>query len=102
MGTRPGRLNGDAAAIVVDGVIDTFLMSCRALGRRLETEMLRIVTEAADRPLEALYVASSRNGMTAEFYEQNGFELIEEFEARKRYRQAGRIQPMEYVTVVAQ
>lgn len=98
---RFGDMSIVGVAIVVDGVIDTFLMSCRALGRRLETEMLRIVTDDADQPLEALYVASSRNGMTAEFYEQNGFELIEETDGKKHYRQANRIQPVEYVTVVA-
>lgn len=98
---RFGDMSIVGVVIVVDGVIDTFLMSCRALGRRLETEMLRIVTDDADQPLEALYVASNRNGMTAEFYEQNGFELIKNTDGRKRYRQTNRIQPVEYVTVVA-
>ncbi len=98
---RFGDMSIVGVAIVVDGTIDTFLMSCRALGRRLETEMLRVVTEGSGEPLDALYIASSRNGMTAEFYDQNGFELVEQTDDRKLYRQSGRIKPVEYVTIVA-
>lgn len=96
---RFGDMGIVGVAIVVDGAIDTFLMSCRALGRRVESEMLRFLTEDAG-PLEATYIASTRNGMTAEFYDQNGFELIAEDGSRKLYRQAEPIAPTEHLTLV--
>mgnify|MGYP003832373471 CR=1 FL=1 len=57
--------------------IDTWAMSCRVIGRRLEDLMLRHVWEAARaagaKELEGRYVPSARNGMVADLYDRLGF-----------------------------
>jgi FkbH-like protein len=76
----------DQAALV----IDTWLMSCRVLGREVEAATLSIlVAEARRRGVASLigeYVASARNGMVSDHYDKLGFRLIEQDEAGgKRY-----------------
>jgi FkbH-like protein len=73
------------------GKIDTFLLSCRVLGRNLETVFL-------DRCLVMLqkcwgvskwfaeYIPSPKNGQTADFYSRVGFTVIQEDSAVKVYQ----------------
>jgi FkbH-like protein len=60
--------------------IDTWLMSCRVLGRCVEQAMLaRIVAEASRRGIQRLigwYVPTPKNGMVANHYEKLGFEKL--------------------------
>jgi FkbH-like protein len=69
---------GVIGVVIVDGAeIETFLMSCRALGRGIEGAILAHVCERIGRAdLMATYRPTGRNLMTAEFYEANGFALI--------------------------
>ncbi len=57
--------------------IDTFLMSCRALGRGAEQALLaRVVADAADRGLSHVtgsYLPTRKNGQVEGFYEKQGF-----------------------------
>jgi len=57
--------------------IDTWLMSCRVLGRRVETMVLReIVASARSRGIERLigiYRPTARNGMVSDHYQKLGF-----------------------------
>ncbi len=66
-----GRLAGD------DLVIETWLMSCRVLGRRVEEGILAILAAQAVRSgarrLLGLYRPSGRNGMVADLYPRLGF-----------------------------
>ncbi|BCM86211.1 HAD-IIIC family phosphatase [Methylobacterium indicum] len=66
-----GRLAGD------DLVIETWLMSCRVLGRRVEEGILAILAAQAVRSgarrLVGLYRPSRRNGMVADLYPRLGF-----------------------------
>jgi FkbH-like protein len=69
--------------------IDTWLMSCRVLGREVEAATLAIlVAEAAKRGVSRLigeYIPSPKNGMVREHYERLGFEPFDEDDAgRKR------------------
>lgn len=61
--------------------IDTWLMSCRVLGRRVEHMVLReIIVQARARGIEKLvgvYVPTARNGLVRDHYEKLGFELVE-------------------------
>ena len=61
--------------------IDTWLMSCRVLGRGVEMAVLQeILTEARARGIRKLlgvYHPSSRNGMVSEHYAKLGFTLVE-------------------------
>ena len=61
--------------------IDTWLMSCRVLGRRVEEAALNeIVERAAEKNVTTLigrYIASGRNAMVADHYQSLGFQLVE-------------------------
>jgi FkbH-like protein len=64
--------------------IDTWLMSCRALGRKMENFMFeRLVEAAAARGIKKLigiYVPAAKNALVARHYEQMGFNTTGEFE----------------------
>ena len=61
--------------------IDTWLMSCRVLGRGVEQAVLNIVVaEAKAAGIEILYgryIASAKNGMVAQHYRTLGFEAVD-------------------------
>nr|WP_316639088.1 HAD-IIIC family phosphatase [uncultured Roseateles sp.] len=74
--------------------IDTFLMSCRALGRRLEAAMVEhcLADITARRPVlrwEAEYNPSSKNAQVADFWPKQGFAEISVTNGRKLYVRAG-------------
>lgn len=60
--------------------IDTWLMSCRVLGRRVEEAMLAEVVRAArDHGIERLtatFIPTAKNGIVAEHYDSLGFSLL--------------------------
>ena len=60
--------------------IDTWLMSCRVLGRQVEQAMLaKVATEARRRHVPRLigtFIATAKNGMVAGHYENLGFHRI--------------------------
>lgn len=64
-------------AIVNGQAIDTFLLSCRALGRGVEDTLLAfVVAHARERGLRRLvgrYVPTAKNAAAAGFYERSGF-----------------------------
>lgn len=67
--------------VVYDGkvsTIDTFLLSCRALGRGVERAFLAmVVRRARSRGAERIrgaYLPTSKNGQVAEFYSEAGFQ----------------------------
>lgn len=68
--------------------IDTWLMSCRALGRRVEDAILADLARWAKRlgivRLIGAYIPSGRNAMVAEHFSRLGFELTEESESGVR------------------
>ena len=71
-------------------ILDSWLMSCRVLGRGVEAATLSILVDEAKRrgarELIGEYIPSPKNGMVAGHYDSLGFRLIEEDETqRKRY-----------------
>lgn len=62
--------------------IDTWLMSCRVLGREMEKFMLdRLLEAASDRGishLEGAYLPTAKNGLVKELYDQLGFDRVAE------------------------
>jgi FkbH-like protein len=71
---------GSVALAIVDlaqGRIDTFLASCRVIGRKVETRLLdKAVELCRDRGLHKVigeYIPSRKNKMVASFYEDHGF-----------------------------
>ncbi|TXN75973.1 HAD-IIIC family phosphatase [Methylobacterium sp. WL18] len=74
---RFGDMGVVGVVIVRDGEIETFLMSCRALGRRIESHVLAHVCRQEGNPaLRARYRPSAKNRMVANFYDENGFEPV--------------------------
>lgn len=59
-------------------VVDTFLLSCRAIGRGVETTLLAQLAEGvAQRGGSVLvgeYLPTAKNGLVAEFYARHGFD----------------------------
>lgn len=88
---RFGDMGVIGVVIVEDGEIETFLMSCRALGRGAEGRILAYVCDRVGHTgLVATYRPTGKNMMTEEFYEANGFALVEAGEdGVKHYRLAG-------------
>jgi FkbH-like protein len=61
--------------------IDTWLMSCRVLGRRVEETAIAVLQRhALDRACHVVigeYIPTAKNGMVADVYERMGFTLTE-------------------------
>jgi FkbH-like protein len=81
--------NGIISVIIADRgseawEIDTWLMSCRVLGRKVEEAALAHLAAAAGedgaRYLVGRYIPSAKNGMVAEHYRKLGFALVERAE----------------------
>lgn len=76
-----------AAAIAVpqpsdDWKIDTFLMSCRVAGRKVESAFLgvlcRMLQERGGQSVTGEYISTAKNGMVADFYESHGFQGLDD------------------------
>ncbi|MFV3126361.1 HAD-IIIC family phosphatase [Niveispirillum sp. KHB5.9] len=83
---RPDDVDGAPAWL-----LDTWLMSCRVLGRRVEEAMLAEVAGAARKAgiahLLGLYLPTAKNGMVRDHYGKLGFALIAEGDdGCRRYR----------------
>jgi FkbH-like protein len=65
--------------VVLD--VDTWLMSCRVLGRRVEEAILNLLVEAADKggatAIRGRYVPTDRNDLVRDHYAKLGFDRIE-------------------------
>jgi FkbH-like protein len=61
-------------------VIDTLLLSCRVIGRAVETALLAFAAEwAAQRSLhelDAMFIATKKNGPAADVFARHGFQEI--------------------------
>ena len=77
--------NGITGAIIVDkdgnhAFIDTLLLSCRILGKGIESAFLRSVLrhlkESGIERIRSVYIPTSKNVQTADFYEREGFSLV--------------------------
>ena len=68
--------------------IETWLMSCRVLGRKVEEAMLQEIAEAAKAAgasrLYGVYKPTAKNGMVAEHYSKLGFQPVEDEECAPR------------------
>lgn len=70
--------------------VDSFLVSCRALGRGVEevlwSELLTRAKNTGVKNLEAEYIPTAKNPVVAKLYDRFGMERVEETETRTRYR----------------
>lgn len=71
-------------------LIDTFLVSCRALGRGVEHALWAAIVNQAHgqgvQELEAEYIATAKNGMVADFYDQLGLTRVNKDSSVTRYQ----------------
>ncbi len=69
--------------------LDTFLISCRALGRGVETAFLALCAEKAVEKGATLitgsYLPTKKNGQVANFYQRHGFTTVAEFENEMKF-----------------
>jgi len=70
---------GLAIVDTAEGRIDTLLMSCRVIGRKVEQRLLdkavELCRERGLRKIVGEYIPTPKNGMAASFYADNGFTL---------------------------
>lgn len=70
-------------------VIDSFLMSCRVIGRNVEyaffDELVHELQERGINHLQAEYLATVKNNQVAFFYDSLGFTLIESNQQNRKY-----------------
>lgn len=70
-------------------VIDSFLVSCRALGRGVEDALWAAMLERAHRQgvrrLEAEYIATAKNGIVARVYDRLGLQRAADYSSSTRY-----------------
>ncbi len=61
-------------------VVDTFLLSCRVIGRGVETAMLAVVVDEAARAgatvIEGRFIPTAKNAPAREIFAGNGFQLV--------------------------
>ena len=64
-------------------IIDTFLLSCRVIGRRVEETLIYTVLEEARRfnveEIQGSFRATDRNGLCRDFYKKMGFHINKSF-----------------------
>lgn len=83
---RFGDMGIIAVAVVRGGEIEAFLMSCRALGRKIEDDIIKyVVSKAPDPRLKACFVRTEKNPMVADFYDRVGFSLVGNDNEVRRY-----------------
>lgn len=73
--------------------IDSFILSCRALGRRVETAVMNHVKrtdllEAQRDELTASFRPTERNSLCGRFFDEQGFEVVAERDGGRDYRLA--------------
>lgn len=82
--------NGITGCMMLNGnQIDTFLLSCRILGKGIEgaflKKVLSILKEGGQGKVRASYVRSAKNQQVAEFYDRHGFVCIADDGVEKSY-----------------
>lgn len=70
-------------------IIDTFTLSCRIIGRKIENEYVKLLlnnlSDIGITEVEAEYIKTSKNSLVESFYESVGFTLTHQDEERKVY-----------------
>ena len=83
--------NGITGAIMVTpgGEIDTFLLSCRILGKGIELafvkKILAILKDEGITSLRASYFPTAKNAQVKKFWDKCGFALVNETEDGERH-----------------
>ena len=72
--------------------IDTFLMSCRIIGRKVEESFLRntfkVLKKKRIKILKAKYIRTEKNNLVQDLYEKNGLKLTSNKRKIKLYQKS--------------
>lgn len=72
--------------------IDTFLLSCRAFGRNIENELLHALVDdsaaSGAKVVVGRHIPTAKNGMTRDFFVQNGFRRIKRGDGTSEFEMA--------------
>ena len=71
-----GDLGLIAVVIIINGNIDNFLISCRALGRNLEYKILFLITNSSKDNLISQYIETAKNKQVIDFYDKFSIKTI--------------------------
>jgi predicted enzyme involved in methoxymalonyl-ACP biosynthesis len=100
-------LTGVFIARLEDGVaiVDTLLLSCRVLGRRLEFAFVDQCMRLADklwRPAgwRAEYISTNKNDQVRAFWSDAGFDLEYDDQGRRQYRARAPVTRTDYVATM--
>ena len=66
-------------------VIDSFLMSCRVMGRKLENVIINELASYYKKTFKSAYIETAKNAPVKELYERLGFELLSDDGNQKKY-----------------
>ncbi|MCP4049315.1 MAG: HAD-IIIC family phosphatase [bacterium] len=70
-------------------VVDTYLMSCRILGRTIEDAfivlLLNYLKDQGIETVEAMFLATNKNEQVKTFFDQVGFDIVQHSEDMKHY-----------------
>lgn len=66
-------------------VIDSFLMSCRVMGRKLENVIINELASYYKKTFKSAYIETTKNAPVKELYERLGFELLSDDGNQKKY-----------------
>ena len=84
-------LTGEAIIEIIgkEAIIDTFLMSCRVLGRNIEFKFIEEVFSNLKKngitKVKASYIPTFKNDQVKDLYDKMGFTLLGEFNSEKYY-----------------
>lgn len=84
--------NGITGMMIVtsEGEVDSLLLSCRVLGKGIETEFLKYVLLQLKNEglssLRATYIPTAKNQQVDDFYEKHGFEITKLDNGTKQYQ----------------
>lgn len=81
--------SGITGAIIItkNGEIDTFLLSCRVLGKGIEDVFLKyVLTKTDHKSLTGTYIQTAKNNIVVSFYDNIGFELFSDEGTTKKYK----------------
>src|SRR5579875_237945 len=88
--------------------IDTFLLSCRVIGRSVETALLSFLAERArergNRELVGWFFPTKKNAPAREFYPSHGFQIVEQNDTGSRWRfdlRSQSIEPPQWVEIIS-
>jgi len=83
-----------AAIITIDennnsANIDSFLLSCRILGKNIETAFLKYVLqqlkESGVLQVTSVFIPTAKNTQVANFYERSGFQIVQQAETGEKH-----------------